>query len=121
MYTRKQLLEQVCQEIPVHLYGKVLRIIDMEDKFASRIDELNRIAEAKCLTFHKFDPSDWLKGLELAEWMELDNQDRSKFGLEPEWALDFIELTKNNQSLFVKEQLIQHWDKSNLPKGTYAK
>lgn len=90
MFTRKELLQQIREEIPVHLYGKVCRLIDMEDKKPQRIDDLIRIGEVKCLQFHKFDTSDWLKGKELAEWMLLDNEERSKFGLNPEWTTEII-------------------------------
>lgn len=70
------------------------------DGAEDRLAQLIRRAEQRCLIQHKFDASDWLEGRELAEYMELDNQERISFGVEPEWDYNFIEATRRGIELF---------------------
>lgn len=91
MNKRLELLQKLKSNLPEYLYNMVCKIIDLEDKSTSKIDELIRLAETNCLTNYDFDASDWLPARELVEYMELDNIDRVKFGMEAEWDLKFIE------------------------------
>lgn len=94
MTKRQSLLESLKTSVPLHVYDMIVNIMDMEDKETDRISELTRTAELNCLSKHNFDVPDYLPLKERIEFMQLENAERIKFGMKPEWDTNFINQLK---------------------------
>lgn len=88
-------LSRIKNRIDADSYELLLRYLDDYHNEVDRLTILSRKAELNCLNKNKFDITDYLKGEELAEYMELDNADKIAFGMTPEWSKEFIKHTKS--------------------------
>ncbi len=84
--TRTDYLSELKKNLPPAYYFMVIRLLDLKEEYLKdELVELTRRAEQRYLISVKFDPTNVLKGEELARYMELENEERIKFGMEPEW------------------------------------